>query len=330
MTTRSGSQTVTFVSATPEPVGNATSETASTWSSYQSGYYETSPAYNVIWENPVPINDLNKYLSSIPTKDAKRIVSLLEDNAKSLEDHLDSGYLKTSGGTVAGSTTFTSPVNFYSGVNLGQQSLYSMLPPVGSIMQYAGNKSPLGWLVCDGAEYSATLYPNLYNVLGSTYDTSTGLPAPTAGYFRVPNFKGRIPFGFDAGVTAFDTRGKSGGSLTIASANLPTHTHTGPSHTHTMSAHTHTVDGTDFYDHNHTYKVATIATAGTNRAIITASGTGGNAGAIEDAGIFGFPETDSPDPLNTGSDGTGATGNGGFTNSSYYPPYVTVNFIIKT
>ena len=26
MTTRSGSQTVTFVSATPEPVGNATSE----------------------------------------------------------------------------------------------------------------------------------------------------------------------------------------------------------------------------------------------------------------------------------------------------------------
>jgi microcystin-dependent protein len=227
MTTRSGSQSPTFTAVTPEPIATASSAQASTWSSYANGFYEFPPTYNIVWENPIPINNLSKYLTSIPPKDAKKIVNLLEDNAKSLEDHLDSGYLKTSGGTIAGNTTFGAPVNFYSGVNLGQQSLYSMLPPVGSIMPYAGNKSPLGWLVCDGSEYSYTLYPNLYNVIGSTYDTSTGLPAPAAGNFRVPNLKGRMPVGLDAGITDFNTRGKSGGSttVTITVAQMPVHKH---------------------------------------------------------------------------------------------------------
>jgi microcystin-dependent protein len=238
MTSRSSGTNVTFVPYAPEVIATSTSLNAPTWSSYASGYYQTDPAYNVIWENPVPLNDLSKYLSSIPPKDAKRIIGILEDNAKSLEDHLDSGYLKSSGGTVAGATTFGSTVNLYSGVNLGQQSLYSMLPPVGSIMPYAGNKSPLGWLVCDGTAYDTTIYAPLYNVLGSTYDTSTGLSAPAAGYFRVPNLKGRMPLGFDAGITDFNTRGKSGGSttVTLTTAQMPSHSHTttvtDPGHVH--------------------------------------------------------------------------------------------------
>ena len=229
MTIRSNTQSTAFVAVSPEPVATSTSATASTWSSYDNGFYQTNPAYNIIWENPIPINDLTKYLSSIPAKDAKKIVNLLGENAKSLEDHLDSAYLKVSGGTVAGTTTFGSTVNLYGGVQLGQQSLYSMLPPVGSLMPYAGNKSPLGWLVCDGTEYSTTTYPNLYNVIGSTYNTSTGLPAPTAGNFRVPNLLGRMPVGLDSSITDFNTRSKSGGAktvaLTAAQSGLPSHSH---------------------------------------------------------------------------------------------------------
>lgn len=332
MTTRSGSQGTTFVSSIPEPIAHSTSTTASTWSSYASGYYQTDPAYNITWENPIPINDLSKYLGSIPIKDAKKIVGLLEDNAKSLEDHLDSGYLKVSGGTVAGTTTFGSTVNLYSGVNLGQQSLYSMLPPVGSLMPYAGNKSPLGWLVCDGAAYDTTTYAPLYNVIGSTYNTSTGLSAPAAGYFRVPNLKGRMPVGLDEGITDFNTQGKSGGSttVTITVAQLPSHAHTVPAHNHTQDPHNHTQNPHDhgaqstktFTNGAHTHDNADYFMAGVNGAgVYAAGGTSIDAATATNISVTAInQERAAFDTISTGS------GNA-VDNMS---PYLVLNYIIKT
>jgi cytoskeletal protein CcmA (bactofilin family) len=41
---------------------------------------------------------------------------------------------------------------------------------------------PPGWLWCDGATVSIPTYPNLFAVIGYTYN-----PTPTAGYFQLPN-----------------------------------------------------------------------------------------------------------------------------------------------
>jgi len=46
--------------------------------------------------------------------------------------------------------------------------------------------APSGWLLCDGSEKSQSTYAALYAVLGSTY--ANGLE--TAGYFRLPDFRG--------------------------------------------------------------------------------------------------------------------------------------------
>lgn len=52
--------------------------------------------------------------------------------------------------------------------------------PVGSIMWFAGSTTPTGWLLCNGATYSNSTYPNLVAVIGNTFG---GTPGST---FAVP------------------------------------------------------------------------------------------------------------------------------------------------
>jgi microcystin-dependent protein len=50
---------------------------------------------------------------------------------------------------------------------------------------------PSGYLICNGAQYSQSSFPNLYAVIGNTYNQ----PLPSPGNFRVPNMNGRVPMG---------------------------------------------------------------------------------------------------------------------------------------
>lgn len=52
--------------------------------------------------------------------------------------------------------------------------------PVGTIVGYAGASAPNGWLLCNGASYSTTAYPELFAVIGYTYGGS-------GASFNVPN-----------------------------------------------------------------------------------------------------------------------------------------------
>lgn len=180
---------------------------------------------------------------------------------------------------------------------------YSLIP-VGTVVPFAGSTAPEGWLLCDGRStgISRTTYANLFAVIGTTYglgDDSTT--------FNLPDIRGRniIGVGTGTGLSARSlaaTGGVESVTLTGAQSGTSAHGHgnnfsatTGEvsadhahsaNHSHTASSggqsavHNHYIGS-----HSHSYKTAATATAGTNRAILTGTGSGATTGGINDESI---------------------------------------------
>ncbi|MEI3507739.1 MAG: InlB B-repeat-containing protein [Bacilli bacterium] len=129
----------------------------------------------------------------------------------------------------------------------------------GFVKVNASSKVPGGYLPCDGRAVSRTTYANLFKAIGTTYGAGDGSTT-----FNLPDFQGRIPIGKSSKYAL----GSKGGSTdtTLATANLPAHTHTAiakgtVSSTFTGSsaatasggAHTHTLSGTTSSNGNHSH-----------------------------------------------------------------------------
>ena len=65
--------------------------------------------------------------------------------------------------------------------------------PAGSIMPFAGNNIPSGWLLCDGVELSRTTYADLFSAIGVLYNKETDEDATK---FRIPDLTSRFIEGF--------------------------------------------------------------------------------------------------------------------------------------
>ncbi len=80
---------------------------------------------------------------------------------------------------------------------ISKSTLFSTagLVPTGSIMPFAGDTPPSGYLLCDGSEQSQSLYPELFEVIAYKYKPSALL----TGYntFALPDLRGRFPLGKD-------------------------------------------------------------------------------------------------------------------------------------
>lgn len=66
------------------------------------------------------------------------------------------------------------------------------LLPAGTVIDFAGQTVPPGWLLCNGQPVSRTTYPSLFIALGTTYGAGDGSTT-----FNVPDYRGRIGVGLD-------------------------------------------------------------------------------------------------------------------------------------
>jgi microcystin-dependent protein len=66
--------------------------------------------------------------------------------------------------------------------------------PVGTVVAFAGESLPAGWLWCDGTEYFVEKYPALAAAIGRLHGSSD-----PETKFRVPDYRGRFLRGVDRG-----------------------------------------------------------------------------------------------------------------------------------
>lgn len=182
-------------------------------------------------------------------------------------------------------------------------SLQDFLVPVGTINAYAGAAAPTGWLLCNGTAFSSATYPSLYAVLNNVATT--------------PDMRGLFPIGKTASSTGSTLLG-TGGSNTIAEANLPSHSHAS---TAVLTSGTVTItDPGHVHLQNEASTGGLLANASDSNVDYTYYHTG--------AGRF---DTNSAVTGITASVGTAITVTNASTGSgtAYFQPFIAVNYIIK-
>jgi microcystin-dependent protein len=179
--------------------------------------------------------------------------------------------------------------------------------PTGSIVMFSAQTPPAGWLLCTGQAVSRTTFAALFAVIGTTYGAGNGTTT-----FTLPNLLNRYPR-MDS-VTA--NLAGSGGAT---------------SHTHPIASHSHNVDGGTpaavahvtilsqaspnvFMDRTVGVPNWSANIQGEVTPVASSAGTE-NTGAV----VTGKTDTATPALAATGSNGT-----------DNIPPYLNLNFIIKT
>lgn len=165
------------------------------------------------------------------------------------------------------------------------------MPPIGTVLMYACEGTPTGWLDCDGTLFSkdVTDMIDLFNVIGYTYG------GDGESSFRVPDLNGRFPMGSDSTLadndSEWDPLRKQGGNDQIKP---------------TQFVHKHTVS------------------YGSSGVITSVSG---KKNAHQGNGAFRYEPSANSNANYKGD--TNETGFNSNTTNLYYPPFTKVRFIIK-
>lgn len=106
--------------------------------------------------------------------------------------------------------------------------------PAGIVISTASAAAPAGWLMCNGAVYPNTTYPDLAAAIGNTYGGVSGTS------FAVPDLTGRVIVGKSASGT-FSALNNNGGAetVTLDISQIPSHNHGGT--TGNNGGHSHNV-----------------------------------------------------------------------------------------
>jgi microcystin-dependent protein len=168
--------------------------------------------------------------------------------------------------------------------------------PTGALLMWSTGSVPSGWLLCDGAAVSRTTYSTLFGVIGTTFGSGDGSTT-----FNLPDYQNRAPFGA-GGLYALGTTGGSKDAVVVSHSHTATSTSTS---TVTDPGHRHQV-GTGNRDSVGSLLSTLVSGSGTNTS-------------LANTGISVATST-STTVNSTGSSGTDAN----------MPPYLAINFIIKT
>lgn len=192
-------------------------------------------------------------------------------------------------------------------------------------MPFAGSVAPQGYLLCDGSAVSRTDYADLFTVIGTTYGAGDGSTT-----FNVPNLSGRVVIGVSSTHALASTGGAE--TVTLQTANLPSHTHTVPQHTHanTILAKTpslsHTITQPAFKYNKPNGNNADTGSSNCVTGTETLTASRATSAAVSDhaatACTMGGSITDCAALTATSSGGGGAHPN--------MQPYISVTYIIST
>lgn len=164
---------------------------------------------------------------------------------------------------------------------------------IGEIRLFAGSFAPSDWAYCDGASLPTASYSALYSIVGNIYGGNTS-------NFNLPNLGARVAVGRGTGFNLGQTGGNQ--NVTLATGNLPVHSHP-------VLAHSHTLYGSG--------------------AAATGTSPSGALSAVTDENAYG---TANAAAMNSAAVGESSAGNTGTTGSgtafSVMPPYLAVNYII--
>ena len=103
--------------------------------------------------------------------------------------------------------------------------------PLGVVQMWAGRNVPEGYALCDGRELSAKEYEALFNIIGTTFNSSKdyngGTQSTTVGCFRLPDLRGRFVVGQNGDDDDYKMLGMSGGEKahTLQAHEMPAHSH---------------------------------------------------------------------------------------------------------
>ena len=179
------------------------------------------------------------------------------------------------------------------------------LCPVGSIVMYGAAAAPTNWLLCDGSAVNRVTYADLFTAIGTTYGSGDG-----SATFDLPDMQSRFPIGYDGG-SSYPLAGTGG-------ATTDTPTLSGTNAGTTLSA-------SQIPAHQH---------GGVTTGWPSGSWTGGT-GAVQTA-IDVSGDSTASGSVNLSLENTGGgsshthTWSGTSTAVDILPPYLVVNYIIKT
>lgn len=133
--------------------------------------------------------------------------------------------------------------------------------PTGTIVDFAGDTEPDGWLFCDGRTLQAAGYAELFATIGTRFGSNG------AGTFNLPDIRNRVRVGLG------NMGGGAAGRVTSATASPDGNTvgATGGSERHTlttgeMPAHSHTGTTSSAGNHTHSVTAPSVGTGGSDAA----------------------------------------------------------------